>query len=118
MKAIFKYFSPFLIIFLCVAGCKNRNKVTVFTTEDVNPYVKGSLFYKGESGYSISLPRLQWIVVRNSNNKIDLTLQNRIYPATVKVMSERKYKKNISLENAIQNVFKHILINNYKIISL
>ena len=98
------------------AGCKDRKKDAIFTTDDVNPNVRGNLFFMGEKGYSVKIPRLQWIVVKNQNKDVDLTLQNRSFPATLEVFGERTFKKNISLERAASHGIERVLKKEYKIL--
>ncbi|MBU1627542.1 hypothetical protein KKB18_09260, partial [bacterium] len=107
MKLFLKYSYLIGIIFLVLSiSCKDRKKDSVFTTDDVNPNVKGNLFHLGEKGYSINIPRLQWIVVKNKHKDVDLTLYNRSYSASIEFVGNRTFRKNISIEKAISKKIK------------
>ena len=116
LKSLQSFFLLLLVFVLFFTACKDKKKDSIFTTDDVNPNVKGNVFLLGEKGYSITIPRLFWIVVKNTGKTVDLTLNSRSYPASVKVFAERTFKKNISIENAAQRHFRKNFIENYSII--
>jgi len=115
MKIYLKHFVCIFAALMVLTGCKNRKEDAIFTTDDVNPYVRGNTFYMGEKGYSIEIPRLYWLVVENGSKQVDLTLHNRSYPATVEVSAGRTFLKG-SFEKIALKTIERFFKKGYKIV--
>lgn len=117
MKSNLKYLYILFAICILVLGCKDRKKDTrVFTTDDINPFMRGNVFHMGPKGYSIKVSRLQWLVVKNKHKKVDLTLYNRIFPASVEVFAERNFRENLPLEKFLRKKLKRLFPKNYDLL--